>query len=59
MHQTFTLSPYALSGLERTLGFNTIDGVFVSLEEGEAAIRSGQAMLVGGLLVGLFAFSQS
>ena len=32
-------------------GFETIDGQLVSYEEGEAALRSGAAVLVGGLLV--------
>jgi len=31
--------------------FETIDGQLVSYEEGEAALRSGTAVLVGGLLV--------
>ena len=31
--------------------FETIDGQLVSYEEGEAALRSGAAVLVGGLLV--------
>lgn len=31
--------------------FETIDGQLVSYEEGEQALRSGAAVLVGGLLV--------
>jgi hypothetical protein len=41
---------------ENAPGFDTIDGYVVSSEEGEAALRSGRAVLVGGLLVVLFAF---
>ncbi|MBO0360767.1 hypothetical protein J0X19_22595 [Hymenobacter sp. BT186] len=54
-----TSTPFTTSvlttGVERNVGFNTIDGHFVSCEEGEDALRSGRAVLVGGLLVGLFA----
>ena len=50
---SFTTSASAL-GVERIIGFDTIDGHFVSCEEGEAALLSGRAVLVGGLLVGLF-----
>ncbi|HEX8426801.1 hypothetical protein [Hymenobacter sp.] len=39
---------------EKPLHFETIDGLRVSYEEAEAALRSGQAVLVGDLLVGLF-----
>ena len=42
----------ALYGLEVQLGFDTIDGYRVSQQEGEAALRNGVAVLVGGLLVG-------
>lgn len=35
--------------------FTTIDGLSVSYAEGTAALSSGQAMLVGDLLVGTFA----
>jgi hypothetical protein len=49
----FTASASTI-GVERIVGFDTIDGDFVSCEEGEAALRSGRAVLVGGLLVGLF-----
>ncbi|WBO83362.1 hypothetical protein [Hymenobacter yonginensis] len=33
-------------------GFQTIDGEMVSYVTGEQAIRSGTAVLIGGLLVG-------
>lgn len=33
-------------------GFQTIDGEIVSYAKGEQAIRSGTAVLIGGLLVG-------
>ncbi|WBA40434.1 hypothetical protein [Hymenobacter canadensis] len=33
-------------------GFQTIDGEMVSYVRGEQAIRSGTAVLIGGLLVG-------
>lgn len=41
------------------LGFETIDGCFVSFEEGRAALHSGKAVLVGGLLVGFIALPAS
>jgi len=41
---------------ESAPGFDTIDGYVVPSEEGEAALRSGRAILVGSLLVVLFAF---
>ncbi|WP_188814004.1 hypothetical protein [Hymenobacter cavernae] len=41
------------------LGFETIDGYFISFEEGEAALHSGKAVLVGGLLVGFIALPAS
>ena len=50
-HITFKKSA---STNESNLGYQTIDGQFVSLEEGEAALHSGKAVLVGGLLVGFF-----
>lgn len=37
---------------DTTLGFETIDGEFISREDGEAALRCGAAVIVGGLLVG-------
>jgi hypothetical protein len=55
MESTSTAFIASASGAERPMGFNTIDGYFVSCEEGEAALLSGSAVLVGGLLVGLFA----
>ena len=42
---------------EPGLGFETIDGHFIPLEEGEAALHSGKAVLVGGLLVGFMSSS--
>lgn len=54
MDSTSTL-PITTQGLECNAGFETIDGHFISREDGEAALRSGRAVLVGGLLVGLFA----
>ncbi|WP_157530592.1 hypothetical protein [Hymenobacter norwichensis] len=56
MESTFThfITTASPTGTERTVGFDTIDGHFVSREEGEAALQSGRAVLVGGLLVGLF-----
>ena len=44
---------FPLPTLEVALGYATIDGCYVSQEEGEAALRTGMALLVGGLLVGL------
>ncbi|MDF7811637.1 hypothetical protein [Hymenobacter sp. YC55] len=40
--------------LDIPLYFETIDGLPVAHEEAEAALRSGQAVLVGTLLVGVF-----
>lgn len=56
MESTFTtlVVSAVTAGMERFVGFNTIDGHFVSCEDGEAALQSGRAVLVGGLLVGLF-----
>jgi hypothetical protein len=56
MESTFTpfITTASPVGAERIVGFDTIDGYFVSCEEGEAALQSGLAVLVGGLLVGLF-----
>lgn len=34
-------------------GYATIDGDYIPQEEGEEALRTGMAVLVGGLLVGL------
>lgn len=42
------------SNLDKPLYFETIDGLRVTREEAEAALRSGQAVLVGTLLVGVF-----
>jgi hypothetical protein len=39
--------------------FATIDGHSVSHAEGEAALQSGHAMLVGGLLIGAFGANRS
>ena len=44
-----------LYGLDVPLGFDTIDGYRISQQEGEAALRSGVVVLVGGLLVGFVA----
>lgn len=54
MDYTSTTLNAAAKSLEYTSGFNTIDGCFVSGEDGEAALRNGQAVLVGGLLVVFF-----
>jgi len=50
-------TPQALSSLALP-SFTTIDGQSISHAEGTAALRTGQAMLVGGLLVGTFASLQ-
>ena len=39
--------------------FATIDGHSVSRTEGEAALQSGHALLVGGLLIGAFGVNRS
>lgn len=52
-----TLSPAPLPfsyNSEQPSGFLTIDGYVVGREEGEAALRNGTAVLVGGLLVVFF-----
>ena len=36
-----------------TMGFQMIDGEWVSYAAGQAALQSGTAVLVGGLLVGV------
>lgn len=38
-----------------TLGFQMIDGEWVSHAAGQAALHSGSAVLIGGLLVGVVA----
>lgn len=56
MHTTSTIvfTVSVPSGVESTLYFETIDGYWVSREEGEKALQSGQAILISGLLIGLF-----
>lgn len=51
----FRLTDTGTRSFSYSPGFETIDGQFVSLEAGEAALRNGSAMLVGGLLVGFAA----
>lgn len=46
-------TPY---GIELQSGFETLDGIFVSNEEYEAALHKGLTVLVGGLLVSSFGF---
>jgi hypothetical protein len=44
---------FTLSTQDVVPGYATIDGDYISQEEGEEALRTGMAVLVGGLFVGL------
>jgi hypothetical protein len=44
---------FSLNTMDIALGYTTIDGYLISQEEGETALRTGMAVVVGGLLVGL------
>ncbi|UOG74565.1 hypothetical protein MTX78_20915 [Hymenobacter tibetensis] len=44
---------FTLSALDVAPGYATIDGEYIAQEDGEEALRTGRAMLVGGLFVGL------
>lgn len=45
--------------LETLLDFNTVDGLHVSHNEPTTALRNGQALLIGDLLVGPFGSANS
>jgi len=47
-------TPKPISWLDAPCGFRTIDGEFVSCEVGQVALLNGNAVLVGGFLVGDF-----
>jgi hypothetical protein len=47
---------FTLSTLDVVPGYATIDGDYISQEDGEEALRTGMAVLVGGLFVGLGSF---
>jgi hypothetical protein len=48
---------FTLSTQDVVPGYATIDGDYISQEEGEEALRTGMAVLVGGLFVGLDSFA--
>ncbi|WP_022826300.1 hypothetical protein [Hymenobacter norwichensis] len=48
---------FTLSTQDVVPGYATIDGDYISQEEGEEALRTGMAVLVGGLFVGLGSFA--
>lgn len=58
--KTFFLSLLTSSRINKPrLDYKTVDGYSIPYAEGQAALRSGQAILVGDLLVGSFKVSNS
>lgn len=51
LRRRFVSSQAIVSSINRAAGFFTLGGDWVPRAEGEAALRGGTAVLVGGLLV--------